>query len=57
MIEEVLTKMNVPKDQINKILAGTQTAQVEPVVPDDEIDTSISDRLYLDVKPERSNNE
>ena len=57
MIEEVLTKMNVPKDQINKILAGTQTAQVEPVVPDDEIDTSISDRLYLDVNPERSNNE
>ena len=57
MIEEVLTKMNVPKDQINKILAGTQTAQVTSVVPDDEIDTSISDRLYLDVKPERSNNE
>ena len=55
MIEEVLTKMNVPKDQINKILAGTQTAQVKPTVPPDEIDTSISDSLYLDVKPERTN--
>ena len=55
IVEKTLIELNVPKNEINKILAGTQTAQVKPTVPPDEIDTSISDSLYLDVKPEYNN--